>query len=791
MKTAYRPDIDGLRAVAVLSVVFYHLHAALVPGGYVGVDIFFVISGYLITRIIWNEADEGRFSFANFYLRRIRRIAPAFLVVVAATLAAGALLLLPDDLARLARSATWSALSLGNVYFWKFLDVDYFAAASAEEPLLHLWSLGVEEQFYMVWPALILVATLFRRRRIAALTIAAVACVASFWNAQATLEVAQKWAYYMLPARGGELMLGALLAILRHEGPGRLPLPSRNVAEGLALVGFALIGGALWGLDDSSAFPGINAFWPCLGAVLLIYAGEAQSRVVHAVLARKAMVFVGLVSYSLYLWHWPILAFLRYFHGEIGLAHGAFALVAMGVLTVLSYRYVETPARNWRPRPRTQAWALFGLPSMAIILVSLGLVWTGGFKARIEGTQAYRDGLARVERDTAPAMHFPSNCQGSQYDPRVLSEARCVLPKQFATPAPGLLLWGDSQAAHYLGVIEQLARHGGFSFRNATFSTCPPVFGGRYGTTAFIAGCGPFRRDVEAAVRAGAVRTVVMSGAWSIYDRQKGFRADFERTVDTLRAHGVDVVLIGQVPYFGNYNRSCELRGMRIGGVDCQARYTIDEPRPTSTERYLEDFARKRGLPFLDVRDVLCRDGKCSPYLDGHLVYYNPTHLSLAGSTRIGDKLLASPARAPWLAAIDRDAATPMPGAARKLAAATGSSAGSAGQAAFVPRRATLLDGYSPSFPHHVRSEKTAATGTGPRGVVLETWGGDATQIMAALRRDLGAKGFKETSERPHGAATQLVFEKAGAPRVVVSVGPLGALRAQAPNASGMVYIRW
>ena len=654
-----------------------------------------------------------------------------------------------------------------------------------------LWSLGVEEQFYFVWPALLMVATFFVRRRNAALAIAATACVLSFWNAEATIDTAQKWAYYMLPPRGGELMLGALLAIARAEGPGRMPLVSRNVGEGLALVGFGLLGYGLYGLDDTARFPGINAFWPCLGSVLLIYAGEAQSRVVHAVLARKAMVFVGLVSYSLYLWHWPILAFLRYFFGDISLVHGALALVAMSILAFLSYRYVEKPARNWRPRPLKQVWALYGLPSLAIVVVSIGLIRTEGLKARIEASPAYREGVARVERDTMPASEFPYNCQLGAHNPRILFDPRCVVPIELAKGEPGLLLWGDSQAAHFIGVIGEVAKQGGFAFRNATHSTCPPVFGGDYGAGAYKAGCGPFRRDIEAAARAGAFRTIVMSGAWSQYDRIPTFRADLDRTLDTLRDSGVEVVLLGPVPYFGNYNRACELRGLRVGGVDCHARFVVPDEGPVSTEQYLAELARKRGLVYLDSRALVCRDGTCSPYVDGHLAYYNPTHLSLDGSWRLGAALMQSPARDAWRAAINRDAALPVPDRDRKLAGALGASVGAAGNVAFVPKRATLLDGYSPSFPHHVRSEKTAASGTGPRGIVLETWGEDQAQIADTIRHDLLAKGYRNTATRPQGAATQMVFERDGTPNVVVSVGPLGALHAQAPKASGMVYIRW
>jgi peptidoglycan/LPS O-acetylase OafA/YrhL len=785
----YRPDIDGLRAVAVLSVVLYHLYEPLAPGGFVGVDIFFVISGFLITRNVWNDIATRTFSFADFYLRRIRRIAPAYLALVAATLAAGALLLLPDDLARLGRSAAWSTVSLSNVYFWKHLDTGYFAAATAEEPLLHLWSLGVEEQFYFVWPAMLVGAALLTRRRAGALVLATVACVLSFYNAQTTLASDPKWAYYMLPPRGGELMIGAWLAIATFRGH-RMPMwaPPRAMGEVLALAGFGLIGYALFGLDSSSPFPGINALYPCLGTALLILAGAAGSRIVRLTLTPRPVVYIGLISYSLYLWHWPVLAYLRYFFGEIDVPRGAFAVVAMAVTSVLSYRFIETPARRWRAPRAMQAAALYFVPSALVAGAAFAVMSTHGFKERIERSPAYRSNLARVEKVTAPAYRFAYNCQLETLRPGILRDPRCIVPVgAAASKQPGLLLWGDSHAAHYIGVIGEVARANGFAFRNVSHSSCPPVFEGTgYGGGVYEAGCNRFRPYMRAAILSGAYRTVVIGGVWNVYERTPSFHADFERTIREISDAGVRVVLLGSVPRFDAYNRACDLRGLRVGGIDCRARYTRTDDGDPPANRWLQGLARAHHVDYLDVREVLCSGGSCSPYLDGEPVYFDGGHLSMDGSWRVGSHLLALPAGARWRSVLSPERAKPIADANGRLERAIGTSA-----IAFAPRHATLLGGYVPTFAHHVRSAKNAGSLQGPSGIVMETWGESRDAIAMSIRRDLGAKGFREVSIGPSGDAVRMAFRKDGMPQVLVNVGPLGALVPQAPGADGIVYIHW
>jgi peptidoglycan/LPS O-acetylase OafA/YrhL len=622
-----------------------------------------VISGYLITRNIWTEIEAGEFSLRAFYLRRIRRIAPAFLVMTAITLAVGCFLLLPGDLRRLAASAASASVAASNVYFWRSLDTGYFAESSDQEPLLHTWTLGVEEQFYVLWPAaLLLVALVSRSRRVAFLGALAI-FLASFAIGQLTLSTSPRFAYFMLPARAGELMAGALLVLAGPLGTseliarlvtGRALLALREV---LGAVGLGLIAIALVQLSSTSAFPGLNALYPTVGAALAIVAGGLGSRLVRILLTPRPMVFVGLISYSLYLWHWPILAFLRYFFTTLELPAVLVAVALMFGLAIASYRFIEQPARLWRPRPRAQVIRLFAAPASAIVAVALVIVATDGLKPLIESTPEFAAALARAESATRPALAYPYNCQRATFEAGILADDACVLGARpagsRAATEPDILLWGDSQAAQYVGLLGALAEHLGVQFRNASFSACPPLFGGDWSYPPYRAGCDRFRALVESALEGRTFATVIMGGEWVAYDRDPDFRPALQRTVRSISSAGVRVVLLAEVPIFPDYDRQCPARTMRLRVVDCRRRAEIADAGDFEVNSYVADLAtRFPNVSFVSIRDLICRDGRCAPYLGDEPVYFNSSHLSMEGSWRLGGMLAGSPVGEPWLAAL-------------------------------------------------------------------------------------------------------------------------------------------
>lgn len=383
----YRGDIDGLRAVSVLAVVAFHY--GLIPGGYIGVDVFFVISGYLITRIIAHELSAGKFTFAHFWDRRVRRIWPASLVVTAATLAAGWVILLPEDYRVLSADAIASVAMLSNFRYSR--GAEYFADSSELRPLLNTWSLSVEEQFYAVIPILLVLAWRIwlrqspQRSRLnarLAMTLGGIA-IASFAYSVIRLPEHQEEVFYMLPARAWELLIGALAALIPLNCADR-----RLIREPLCLAGLATIVYCAVAYSDTTPFPGATALLPCLGALAVIVTGSHGSTTwATALLATRPLTSIGLMSYSIYLWHWPILVFTRYLGGTV---LSPSALCTAAVLTIalayVSWRFVEQPFRR-ASRAHELARRTAGLAvaaAMGVGLPSLAIWWLRGVPERFK-----------------------------------------------------------------------------------------------------------------------------------------------------------------------------------------------------------------------------------------------------------------------------------------------------------------------------------------------------------------------------------------------------------------------
>ena len=386
----YRSDIDGLRALAVLLVLLFHLDPNLFTGGFVGVDVFFVISGYLMTRVIVDESGPGTFSIAGFYARRCRRILPALLVMLSFVVPANYVMLAPDEYRVLGSSAVAAALSFSNLFFYR--NTGYFEGAAELMPLLHTWSLGVEEQFYLIWPALLLAAWwLFRRGRVG-MVIAVGACtIIGFAVSVWAVGVNQKAAFFLLHARLWEFAAGGLIVFWRW--PGRLQqIPS--------LLGLILIAVSAFTLTRPSPFPGINALAPVIGGMLVIAA--APSSVASRLLAVAPMRFIGKISYSLYLWHWPIIAsWKKYNNAQPDLIEGFVIVLASLVVASLSWKFIEQPFRRKSIRPMRD----ISVAISAALLVALGgydIVVNRGFPSRMPAS------LARLSDQTA--MWFGFRC---------------------------------------------------------------------------------------------------------------------------------------------------------------------------------------------------------------------------------------------------------------------------------------------------------------------------------------------------------------------------------------------
>ena len=635
----YRADIDGLRAVAVLSVLAYHIDDSLVPGGFTGVDIFFVISGYLITQILRRDMTAGKFSLAEFYRRRLLRIGPAYFAVTVATLLAGSTILLPDDLKSLAQSAGWSALALPNVHFWLNLDTGYFATASNQVPLLHLWSLGVEEQFYLLWPVtLLLLVRWFGWRKALFCSVAAI-MVGSILLGQYTALKAPSFAYYMLPARAGELLIGGLLAL---GAPGKRPGEEPSTRHEIqVLLGLGLIGWGLFALDGESIFPGFNALYPTLGAALVIHAGSITSPRTSAILRLRPVVFVGLISYSLYLWHWPILALIRYTSTSLSFPMKLGALAVILLASYASYRWVELPFRHGRPSVVVRRYSLSSYAAFVLVICGTALALVRMADVREEELVAKHEQQLQALKDRMrAAFAYNYNCQRPTFDPKLTRHSRCLVGDGAAVArrhAPALLI-GDSNAAHYIGVLGAIAESGGFAFRNLSVSSCPPLFGGghKYGKPTDRKGCSRYRDEIRKETR--RYPYVFLGAQWTSHSRVDGFERDLTATLEELGRFGATVVLLGQVPRFSSFNQNCELSRIADPSVRCGVRGgTI----PDINSRLESVASRYPHVHYMDVSQVICPKGVCSPYLANEPSYYDPGHLSMAGSWDIGWELVA------------------------------------------------------------------------------------------------------------------------------------------------------
>lgn len=627
-----------MRAIAVLCVILFHIDESLLPGGFVGVDIFFVISGFLISRNICEAIDSNRFSLLEFYGRRVKRIAPAMLLVVACTLILSHALMLPEDAERTAESALWSVLSLANIYFWLFQDTSYFAAASNELPLLHLWSLGVEEQFYMLWPLLLtLVYRAARTRQLA--IVLAIAALGSFSVAQFLFPVDPGFVFYMLPTRAGELMMGALVAMAVLRGAER-EVPSA-AAMPMATLGLLLIAGSLFLLSEAAVFPGWMAVPPTLGTALIILAGYGRANWVTNFLALRPMVWLGLISYSAYLWHWPLLAFVRYGHGAIGAVQGATILLLTLLLAWLTYRLVEQPARriDW-PASRVLAGQYF-LPAGTLGIVALVAMYSDGYALRALSSD-YRTRLTAVRAEMRAAHNHEYVCQRQRLTQRDAEDDRCIVGADIAD-APRALLIGDSNAAHYVGMIGAFGRAQGFRFRNMASGVCPPIIGDPkpFVPPHRVADC----REASAIFREATkgFPVVIISASWgAYYERSAAFANAFQDTMQALTRQGKVIILIGKVPPVDGFDRRCREKAIGYPLLKCPGATAAPAQYVLDINSALRDFAeRNANVEYFDATAHLCPRDICSAMSpDGTPKYYDPHHLTLSASWQLGETIV-------------------------------------------------------------------------------------------------------------------------------------------------------
>lgn len=637
-----------MRAVAILPVVAFHGGFTFFSGGYVGVDVFFVISGYLITRILMSTLDEPH-PIVSFYERRIRRILPALFFLIGFTLIAARYTLVGDEAAAFGTSVAAAALFAANIFFWT--GGGYFDAAATTKPLQHTWSLAVEEQFYVGFPLLLLAlrrfSSVMRVRVVAALFAASLGF--GMWQTMSYPSAA----FFLLPSRAWELMLGALLAL------GAVPVISRiAVRQASALAGFGLIAFAVLVFDEQTEFPGVAALAPAVGTALIIHAGATGHTVVSRFLSLRPLVFVGLISYSLYLWHWPLLVFARYRDTPPFTAGERAAVVGLSVVAgTFSWWFVERPfrvsSRGATPKRRTHAgrvvvtgaamaWilgAMFSMPPVATpVSTAAGVGSTGTAVPADAAKAAYQYGLND---------HLPKSCVDQKPAPR--KPSGCAI----GTPGPSLdfLVWGDSHAWAIAPAMDAIGRERGLSGFVASLSACPPGLGLQATDWDERPSCDVQNRAVLTLVRPQTL--VFLAARWAYYggtspvsgegpvwltdgtghkrnktENTRLLKRGVARSIAELRRGGARIVLIGPIPEFAQSVPAIQLRNP--GSAELPR--ALEEEHIAFAGPLVRSITSSANVPLVDPFTVLCDRAVCYGVRDGKTLYFDNDHLSKTGA---------------------------------------------------------------------------------------------------------------------------------------------------------------
>jgi len=601
----YRLDIDGLRALAILPILLLHCGVTRLRGGFVGVDIFFVISGYLITAIMVRDIAEARFSIARFYRHRIVRILPALLVMMTVTLAIGCVLLLPNQLRDLGRSAAATSVFASNVYF--YLTSDYFAAASDAKPLVHTWSLAVEEQFYLLYPLLLWSLRGLSRQRLAQVITGL--AIASFAIGGWLATTYPSAAFFLLPARIWELSLGALVAL------GAVPVANRSIRATLCILAIAVIAASCVAVSSGWPFPVPFALPPAVAAaVLLAYGGEGPTA---KLLGAWPLRTVGLISYSAYLWHRPIIAFYQIRHGSTLAPAETFGLLCASLGAAwLSFTLIERPAsRRWRSGS--------GLAPHAVAVVLLAAMAVAGLTIAASAD----DIRPLLPRQTLAASYL--GWDTTDAGKRQFSTDRCfALPTgrpfsqdclRLSATKPNIALFGDSHGAQFSQALHTLLP--GANIVQATAAGCRPLLHGK--------GLPTCRTTMDAAFGTldfAKVDTVVLSARWLNFEQPA-----LLDTIRWLRARGTRVLVIGPSVEYDADLPALIVRSDANGDPTLADGFRLMDR--IALDRAMVGPVRAAGAHYASAIDTECTGAACRlTTADGTPLHFDHSHFTPVGA---------------------------------------------------------------------------------------------------------------------------------------------------------------
>ncbi|WP_315782725.1 acyltransferase family protein [Bradyrhizobium sp. SZCCHNPS1003] len=621
---SYRPDIDGLRAVAVIAVLMYHALPSMLPGGFFGVDIFFVISGYLITGIIHQQIQQNRFSLAEFYMRRIRRIFPALVLVIAITFAAGWFLLPMREMKSLGANIAGGAIFAQN--FILLGQIGYFDLAADKKPLLHLWSLGIEEQYYLVWPLALL--GLRRKAPSALLAIVSSLAVASFVLCIAIGTYAPDLAFYLPVTRAWELLAGSALAVWQFRSANDLTEARIGRFEEAAAAGaIAVVAASLFAYRPWMQVPGWVTLLPVLGTVGII--GSGATLIHRRILACRPMVFIGLISYPLYLWHFPLLAYARiHFVDGLRLRQSVTILLVSVILAWLTYRLLECPVRFGKGNQKIKVAALTAA-MLALGIVGLTADLTNGLPIRI------------------PDSIRPFMLTGDESLPNFRS-AKCLLlphqgPEDFDSQCGGsgrrplILIWGDSYAASLYPGLRHSAEERAVDVAQFTSSACPPLVGFVNPERRFCKANNDYILKQVSELRPDVV---ILFSTWSYHRNRDDLRRDVRHTASLIQPFTKKIVVIGPVASWLGQGLPANVldyyyESGNFSILPERTWYRSNDNWTSAAESALEPEVKALGLDYISAHRTMCNADGCLARIgpDGSdLTTYDNGHLTYTGS---------------------------------------------------------------------------------------------------------------------------------------------------------------
>ena len=639
----YRPDIDGLRAFAVLAVVIFHAFPAWLKGGFIGVDVFFVISGYLISTIIFEKLDQGAFNFLHFYSRRIIRIFPALIFVCAACALFGWFALFASEYAALGKHIAAGAGFVANLVFWS--EAGYFDNSAETKVLLHLWSLGIEEQFYIIWPLMLWLA---RKCKFNLLMITTCAALVSFALNLTEVKYDAVATFYSPQTRAWELLAGSILAWFNLNKKNIVArLENNKIRDVLSLLGLLLLLVGAWQMNKALNFPGGWALLPVLGTVLLIASGD-QALINRVLLSNNVIVWFGRISFPLYLWHWPLLSFARIVESETPSRDIRLAAVAVSVVfAYLTYEWIERPMRLSKS----------GTLKVTLLLVFMLLMGGVGYNIYLQDGYPLRNTFTGsvITKELISTSFTDDECS-TYIDIKNPLFPYCKFTNAQSTETVAVI--GDSHAyAAYPGISEFLKQKGINSVLLAN-SGCPPFTGMAIGKSEFEKDACRLRIEqlLATIIKQGDIKKVLiftrgpyyntatapLTGNQDIPDGAKVPISDFVKsvqiTIDTLVANGKIVFYVSENPELYYPIEACYSRPFKLKVRECSA----DRSKVLQRQGdYLEAFSALKNATFINALSAFCPETKCVIFdADGALLYADDNHLSLVGSRFQANHLL-------------------------------------------------------------------------------------------------------------------------------------------------------